>query len=125
MNTQTTDHTGAYAEAFYIANLLFVGIFYIALWGLYLLRYQDASAVSKHHLRQALVASSISTTIFILINIGILLSSGYASLPALISLEVYFMLVAPVFLVFGILAFIKAITDQDFTYPLIGRFVAN
>jgi uncharacterized Tic20 family protein len=117
------DHTAAFAEAFFIANLLFVSVFYLALWLLYILRYEQSSSITRNHLKQALVASSISTTIFIIINIFIMLTSGYASVAALFSLEFYFMLLLPLFLVVGILGFSKAIKGLDFTYPLIGRFV--
>jgi hypothetical protein len=81
------DHTAAYAEAFYIGNLLFVGVFYLALWVLYFLRYKKSSAITRNHLKQALVGSSISTAIFLTINIFIMLTSGYASVTALFSLE--------------------------------------
>ena len=117
------DHTAAFAEAFFIGNLLFVGAFYLALWVLYFMRYKKASAITRNHLKQALVGSSISTAIFISINIFIMLTSGYASVTALFSLEVYFMLLLPLFLVVGILGFSKAIKGIDFSYPLIGRFI--
>lgn len=117
------DHTAAFAEAFFIGNLLFVGVFYLALWLLYFLHYDKASPITRNHLKQALVASSISTTIFIIINIFIMLTSGYASVGALFSLEFYFMLLLPLFLIVGILGFTKAIKGLDFTYPLIGRLV--
>ena len=116
------DHTGSVAEAFFIANLLFVGIFYVLLWGLYFFNYEKASAVSKRHLKQSLIASSITTAIVIVLNIIILLTTGYASVAALIMAEVYLMLVVPVFLVMGILGFTKAVQGLDFTFPLIGRF---
>ena len=115
-----SDHTAAFSEAFFIANLLFVGIFYLALWCLYFIRYQDTSAIGQHHLKQSLIASSISTVIFIAINSFILLTSGYASLSALFSLEVYYMLVVPIFLVMGIIGFTKAIKGIAFDYPIIG-----
>ena len=124
--TQTktsNDHTAAFAEAFYIGNLLFVGVFYLALWILYLLRYEKSSAITQRHLKQTLIGSSISTAIFISINIFILLTSGYASVTALFSLEFYYMLLLPLFLVVGILAFSKAIKGIDFNYPLIGHFI--
>lgn len=126
MNSPNTaeNHTAAFAEAFYIANLLFVGVFYLALWILYLRRYKQATTVTRNHLKQTLIASSISTALFATINLFILLGSGYASLPALISLEVYFMLLVPVFLVFGILGFIKAINHRNYRYPLIGRLIS-
>ena len=117
------DHTAAYAEAFFIGNLLFVGVFYLALWVLYFLRYKKASAITQRHLKQTLIGSSISTTIFISINIYIMLTSGYASVTALFSLEFYFMLLLPLFLVVGIMGFTRAIKGVDFSYPLIGRFI--
>ena len=120
---KSNNHTAAFAEAFFIGNLLFVGVFYLALWTLYLLRYKNASVVTRNHLKQTLVASSISTTIFIAINIFIMLTSGYASVTALFSLEVYFMLLLPLFLIVGIIGFTKAIKGVDFTYPLIGRLI--
>ncbi len=119
--TKPDNHTAAFAEAFFIGNLLFVGAFYLALWLLYFLRYKQSSAITKNHLRQTLIGSSISTTIFIAINIFIILTSGYASVTALFSLEFYFMLLLPLFLVVGIIGFSKAIKGLDFSYPLIGR----
>ena len=119
----SNDHTAAYAEAFYIGNLLFVGIFYLALWILYLLRYKKSSVITQRHLKQSLIGSSISTFIFVGINIVILLTHGYTSVAALFSLEFYFMLLVPMFLIVGILGFSKAIKGMDFTYPLIGRFL--
>ena len=115
------DNTAAFSEAFFIANLLFVGIFYIALWVLYFLRYHHSSEMAKKHLSQTLIASSVSTIIFLTINLFILLTDGYASLTALFSLEVYFMLVVPLFLVAGIIGFTKAIKGLEFSYPLIGQ----
>lgn len=126
MNAQTpNDHSAAFAEAFFIANLLFVGAFYIALWALYATRYAQTDAIGRSHIKQALIAASISTGIFAIINISIMLGAGYDSLPALLSLEIYFMLVVPIFLVVGILAFSKAIKGKDFCYPLIGRRLSN
>jgi len=117
----TTDNTAAFAEAFFIGNLLFVGVFYLALWLLYFLRYRCTSVVAKNHLGQTLIASSLSTIIFLSINVYILLTDGYASLTALFLLEVYFMLIVPLFLAAGIMGFTKAIKGLDFNFPLIGQ----
>jgi uncharacterized membrane protein len=119
-NDPINNNTAAFAEAFFIANLLFVGLFYLALWALYFLRYQRTTAIGQHHLIQSLIASSVSTTIFLAINIYIILTSGYASLNALFSLEVYYMLIVPIFLVLGIIGFTKAIKGVCFSYPVIG-----
>ena len=117
------DNTAAFAEAFVIANMLFVGVFYLALWVLYKARFKDADQITQNHLKQALIVSSISTTIFACLNLAILVGPGYASLPALLSLEAYFMLLVPLFVIFGIMAFIKGITHKDYRYPLIGRLI--
>lgn len=119
----SNDHTAAYAEAFYIGNLLFVGVFYVALWVLYSMRYEKTSSIARNHLKQALLGSSITTIIFVVINISIILTGGYASLGALLLLEFYYMLLLPLFLVVGIMGFSKAIKGLDFNYPLIGRFI--
>ncbi|MCK5903569.1 MAG: hypothetical protein KAG28_10535 [Cocleimonas sp.] len=115
------DHSAAIAEAFFMAGLLFVGIFYIALWVLYLKYYDNASDITKRHLKQTLIASSISTAIFIIINIVIILGDGYISLTGLIGLEIYYMLIVPAFLMVGILGFSKAVNHDDFSFPLINN----
>lgn len=119
------DHSAAFAAAFFMANLLFVGIFYIALWVLYKKKYPTADTITQSHLKQSLIAASISTLIFVLINMLIILTDGYASLISLISLEVYYMLIVPAFLLVGIFAFTKAVNHVDFSYPLINRFVRS
>ncbi len=121
---QKNDHTAAWAEAFYIGNLLFVGIFYLALWVLYFLHYKKTSATDQYHLKQALLASSITTIVFIIINSIILLTSGYTTLSGLLLLKLYYMILLPAFLIVGILAFTKAIKGVDYNYPLIGRFIS-
>jgi len=121
MTELSKDNTAAFSEAFFIGNLLFVGIFYIALWVLYFLRYKSTSTVGKNHLGQALIASSLSTIIFLSINVFILLTDGYHSLSALFGLEFYYMLIVPLFLAAGIKAFSRAIKGEAFNYPLIGQ----
>ena len=115
------DHSGTVAEAFFIANLLFIGIFYILLWGLFFMSYKHATQVSKNHLKQTLVAASITTSIVILLNIIIVMTTGYASVEALISAEVYLMLVVPLFMVLGIFGFTRAVNEKDFIFPVIGK----
>lgn len=115
------DNTAAFAEAFFIANLLFVGVFYLALWGLYFLRFNQTTVLGRQHLSQTLLASSVSTIIFLGINVLILVTNGYASLTALFSLEFYYMLIVPLFLTVGIIAFTQAIKGLPYSYPVIGQ----
>ena len=117
------DHTGTVAEAFFIANLLFVGIFYLFLWGLYFMSYKHASQVGKNHLKQTLLASSISTLIVIGLNLFVYFTAGYASATALISAEVYLMLIVPLFLVLGVIGFTKAVNEKEFKFPIIGQLL--
>jgi hypothetical protein len=121
--TTNNDSIAAIAEAFFIANLLFVGVFYLALWALYFIHYKKSSAVTRSHLIQTLAVSSITTALFITINITILLTTGYASAAGLLSLEVYFMLLLPAFLLGGIMGFTRAIKGTTFSFPLIGRYI--
>lgn len=117
------DHTGTVAEALFLANLLFIGIFYIILWGLFFLSYKSATQVSKNHLKQTLTASTLSTLIVVALNIFIVSTAGYASATALISAEVYLMLVVPLFMIVGILGFTKAVNEKDFMFPIIGKLL--
>lgn len=117
----TEDSIGAIAEALFMINLLLAGLFYIALWGLYFLKYKDASQVSKNHLKQTLIAASISIFIFLSMSLFAVLYSGFNSATTLIMAEVYLMLVIPSFLFLGILGFTKAINHKDYAFPIIGK----
>lgn len=132
-NNTDSDHSAAIAVGLFMANLLFIvfgGIFYLLLWVLYLRRYKHASEITQHHLKQALIAATITSAIFI----GIILLTGlnlfslatggdiHISLAAMLALDFYFMVIVPAFIVLGILAFIKAVRGEDFDYPLISRW---
>ncbi len=119
----SVDHAGAIAEALFIANLMFVGVVYIILCIFYLVKYKDASPVSKNHLKQTLVAGAISTLIVVLFNVIVVLTTGYASATALIMAEVYLMLIVPLFMVVGIFGFTRAINADNYRYPLVGNLL--
>ncbi len=122
------DHTAVYAVVFFMANVLFVvfgGVFYLALWVLYLRHYKNASPVTRNHLKQALIAASLSTTIFVIINIYIMANGGYIPLSrsAIIAIELYGLVVLPLFMATGVFVLFKAIRNEDVRYPLIGRLI--
>jgi len=117
------DNIGAIAEALFMLGLLFVGFGFLALLGLYLLKYKDASSVSKNHLKQTLIAGAISLLIALAFIAYIMLTAGFASATALIMIEVYLMLVIPLFMFFGIMGFVKAINHKDYRYPVIGKML--
>ncbi len=117
------DYTGAVAMAFFMANLLFIGIVYLILWGLYFLAYQNASQVSKNHIKQALWGSTITTSIAIILAIIAFSTTGFASVQALLMAEIYLMVIVPIFMFFGILGFSKAINEKNFRFPIIGNLL--
>ncbi len=129
MSTQEqTDHSAVLAVAFFMANILFIifgGIFYLALWILVIRRYKMSSTITQNHLKQALIAASLTTVIFIVINIFILYTGGYVPLSrsAIIALEMYGLLILPAFMGLGVYALFKAIRHEDVRYPIIGRLV--
>ena len=117
------DYTGAVAMAFFMANLLFIGIVYLILWGLYFLAYQNASQVSKNHIKQALWGSTITTSIALILVIIAFSTTGFASLQALLMAEIYLMIIVPLFMLLGILGFSKAINERNFRFPIIGNML--
>ncbi len=120
---ESADYLGAVAEALFMANLLFIGIFYMILWGFYFIAYKNASQVSKNHIKQALAGATLSTLIVLALNIFVVTTTGYASATALIVAETYLMLIVPLFMIVGILGFIKAVNEKDFQYPIIGKIL--
>ena len=119
----THDYTGAVAMAFFMANLLFIGIFYLILWALYFLAYKNASQVSKNHIKQALLGSTITTSIALILAVIAFFTTGFASVQALIMAEVYLMIIVPLFMLLGVLGFSKAINEKDFRFPILGNLL--
>ena len=122
------DHTAVYAVVFFMANVLFVvfgGVFYLALWVLYLRRYKTSLPVTRSHLKQALIAASLSTAIFVAINVCIIANGGYVPLTrtAIVAIELYGLLVLPIFMATGVFALFRAIKNENFRYPLIYRLI--
>ncbi|HGG61059.1 MAG TPA: hypothetical protein ENK26_14265 [Gammaproteobacteria bacterium] len=123
MRDHDHDHTAAFAEAFFMANLLFVGVFHLALWVLWLTRRDRVSPIARDHLKQALAGSAFTTLLFLALNIGIMLTTGYHSVGGLLTLEIYYMFIVPLFMLIGILGFKKAITREEYRYPVFARLL--
>jgi len=119
----THDYTGAVAMAFFMANLLFIGIFYLILWALYFLAYKNASQVSKNHIKQALWGSTLTTAIALTLAVIAFLTTGFASVQALLMAEIYLMVIVPLFMLLGVLGFSKAINERNFRFPIIGKLL--
>ena len=118
------DRTAIVAEAFYMANLLFTGFVYIALLVLYFKRYKKDSQVAKFHLKQTLLAATFTTTIFLLINLYLIVTDSYASVTGLIMLETYYMAIVPICFIPGIIGLTKGLKGEVYRFPLIGRLIS-
>ncbi len=113
------------SEGLYLLNLLFP---LLPLLGLAWLHYRHRNSefdLVRNHLPQAFIGACISCSIFIAANLLVLALGGYGSIAALITFEVYFIAVVPLFLIPGLMALIKAMSGQQFRYPLIGRKYAR
>ncbi|MBL3598597.1 MAG: hypothetical protein JMN25_01855 [gamma proteobacterium endosymbiont of Lamellibrachia anaximandri] len=113
------------SEGLYLLNLLFP---LLPLLGLAWLRYRHRSSefdLVRNHLPQAFIGACISSSIFVAANLLILALGGYGSIAALITFEVYFIAVVPLFLIPGLMALIKAMSGQQCRYPLIGSKYAR
>ena len=122
-DNDNNDNIGSIALALFMINLLLAGLFYIALWILYFLKYKDASQVSKNHVKQALIGSTISIIIFLAMSLFAIFYSGFSSATTLIMAEIYLMVVVPLFLFVGIMGFTKAINHTDYAFPIIGKML--
>ena len=115
--------TAIISEGVFLLNLLLPVIPYIGLLFLYLRHRSSSSKFLWAHTVQPVVAASISTLLFLAGNLFVILSSGYKSIQALIIFEIYYIAVVPPFLVLGLFGLIKAMSDDIYIYPVIGRFV--
>ena len=113
------------AESLYLLNLMFPLIPLVFMLIMYRRRFGEAAALGRNHLRQSLLAAFISSGLFILANLFILAHGGYRSVAALITFEVYFIAVVPLFVVPGLMALLRAMNEQEFRYPLIGRLIGD
>ena len=109
------------SESLYLLNLLFPLIPLGFLLVMRQRRLADAGVLGRSHLVQATTVAYISSALFILANVIILLFGGYKSVTALVTFEVYFIAVVPLFVIPGLLALLRAMNEQPASYPLIGR----
>ncbi|MEA3292407.1 MAG: hypothetical protein U9Q71_08940 [Pseudomonadota bacterium] len=111
------------SEGLYLLNLLFPLVTWLALLVVYLRQRDSAPELGKIHLRQTFVAATLSSTIFLFANLLVLVLGGYRSISTLVIFEVYFMAVVPLFFIPGLIGLIKAMSEQPYRFPLIGRRV--
>lgn len=105
-----------------LLNLLFPILIYLFLTVFWLKHRQSQDRMMYVAVNQAWVAATISTLLFILANLLIVCFAVYKSTFALITFEIYFIFVVPMFLIPGLLGLVKSNANMIYFYPLLGRF---
>lgn len=121
-NQEQRQSSGALAYSIYIANLLFTGLGLVVLIAYSVRKSQGIKNLSNIHIKQSLLASILTTLVFIVINLYIIFfTPGHLSLTGLVILEVYYMFIVPICVIPGIVGLTRAINGKDYTFPMIGR----
>ena len=109
------------AHMLVILNLLFpfVYVFILLLWFKNKNSKYDLLRVSVN---EAAILATISTIIFVCIVSAVLFHFGFKSTFTLVSGEIYYMLLVPLFFVPAILGVAKTSSMKIYYYPLIGNF---
>jgi hypothetical protein len=111
-----------WAYGLMLLNLLFPVLLYLPLCVLWH-RYRLATdRLVNLAINQAWLAASASTALFLLANALIISLAQYQSTFALITFEVYFIGVIPLFLIPGLLGLVKSLNQQSYLFPLLGRY---
>ena len=111
------------AEGLFFLNLFILPVVsFVILALLYLSQRNHESRLAQNHLKQAFAAASISTALFLPILL-IVLNTGFKSFALLIAVEVYLVAVVTPFAIIAIFALLKAMSQQEYRYALIGKYL--
>ncbi|MFC3195919.1 hypothetical protein ACFODZ_16815 [Marinicella sediminis] len=104
-----------------LLNLLFPVLIWMLLL-VYWLRHRHSDDHKTYvAINQSFIAGSLSTTLFVFAHLLIITVAQYKSTFALITFELYFIVVVPVFLIPGLMGLIKSNAGQVYYAPLLGR----
>ncbi len=122
MTSENSVHSKAIiSHGLMLLNLLFPLIIYLFLTVLWLKNRNSQDRLLKVAVNQAWIAATISSLMFILANVLIVTFAVYKSTFALITFEIYFIFVVPIFLIPGLLGLVKSNSNMIYFYPLLGR----
>ena len=112
------------AEGLFLLNLFLLPVVSFMILALLYWRHRNhESRLARNHLKQAFAAAGISTALFLLSNLLIVLYGGYHSVALLVAVEVYLVIVVTPFSIIGIFGLLKAMAQQEYCYPLIGKYL--
>lgn len=109
------------AQSLYLANLMIAPVFaFIGLLYLYLANRNKAEDLVLSHMRQAINAAVIGGSFLFVFVLCFLLLGGLQSVYGWMALLLYFTCIHAAMILFGVIALVKAMAGQPYTYPLIG-----
>ncbi len=112
------------AEGLFFLNLFLLPVVsFVILALLYFSQRNHESRLARNHLKQAFAGAGITTALFLLTNLLIVLNGGYQSVALLIAVEVYLVAVVTPFAIIAIFGLLKAMAQQEYSYPLIGKYL--
>jgi hypothetical protein len=110
------------AESLYLANLLLApGLAFVLLLGLWYRHRQAAPPLAAAHLGQTVSASLWAGVLLVIANGLIVLLGGYDGAYTWVVVIVYFTTCHSALVVFGALGLAKAMAEQCWRFPLVGR----
>lgn len=126
MTHNEQEHQGPHGKAIIshglmLLNLLFPVITYLALAFYWVKHKTSHDRLLYVAINQSFIAATISTALFILANVLILTFAQYKSTFALITFEIYFVFVVPVFLIPGLMGLVKSNASIMYFYPILSR----
>lgn len=118
--SNTAEPLAVVTEGLYLLGMLLPLLPMLAQVWIYA-RYRNHRApVVRSHVRQCFVASLIAFGLFVAANLLALSLGGYGTWAAMVVFEVYFVALVPLLLIPGLIGLIRAMSGQDYRYPLIG-----
>lgn len=109
------------AQSLYLANLMIAPVLaFIGLLYLYLANRSKAGELATSHMRQAINAAVIGGSMLLIFCVCFLLMGGLQSVYGWMALLLYFTCIHAAMILFGVIALVKAMAGQSYTYPLIG-----
>ena len=121
-STESMPVPAVMAYGLMLLNLLFPIVMYFMLLVVWQRHRHSPDRLLFMAVNQSWLAATLSTCLFISANVLIITLAQYQSTFALITFELYFIGVVPIFLIPGLLGLVKSLSHEVFTYPLVGGY---
>lgn len=113
------------AESLYLVNLMLLpGLAFALLCALYLGARADAGPLARNHLSQTIGVSAIGGAVIVTVCAALFLLGGFGPWTW-VAVVLYFTFVHSSLIFMGVFGFIKALNNQHFRYPVLGRWFAQ